>query len=95
MDLDHNDKGMPIGRYVFIGFGVIAGYFLITEHQAHLYGWLASYGIWLLLLVCPLMHFFMPHGHGGGHGHASHSENPDEKKSIPRAQIGRIARSKK
>jgi len=65
-------------KWIFIGFAVIAGYFLITEHRAHLYGWLASYGIWLLLLACPLMHLFMPHGHGGGREHSSHSD-PQEK----------------
>ena len=53
-------------KWVFIGFLLIAAYFLITEHRAHLYGWLATYGIWLLLLACPLMHLFMHHGHKRG-----------------------------
>lgn len=46
-----------------IGFLAIAGFYLVTEHRAHLYGILP----WLLLLACPLMHFFM-HGSHGGHG---------------------------
>ena len=54
---------------VFLG---IAGFFLITEHTAHLYGFL-PFG---LLLICLLMHVFMHGGHGkheeekkGGHHH--------------------------
>jgi hypothetical protein len=45
---------------VLIGFLAIGGYFLITEHGAHIVPFLP----WLLLLACPLMHLFM-HGHGG------------------------------
>ena len=50
---------------VLIGFLAIAGFFLITEHTAHVLGALP----WLLLAACPLMHLFMHHGHGG-HDHA-------------------------
>ena len=65
-----------------IVFLVIAAFFLITEHRAHLSGWLSSYGIWLLLLACPLMHLFMHGGHGhGGHGSSEASnESTKEKK---------------
>ncbi|PSO16100.1 DUF2933 domain-containing protein [Bradyrhizobium sp. MOS003] len=44
----------------------IAGALLFTQHQAHVLGVL----LWLPLLACPLMHFFM-HGRrrGGGHQH--------------------------
>ena len=48
---------------VLIGFLVIAGALLFTEHRAHVLGVL----IWLPLLACPLMHIFM-HGRHGGHG---------------------------
>ena len=51
-----------------IGFLAIAGFFLVTEHRAHLIpylGWLP----WLLLLAaCPLLHVFMHGGHGGHDG---------------------------
>jgi len=49
----------------WIGFLAIAGFFLITEHRAHLFGFLPI----LLLLACPLLHVFMHSGHGkyGGH----------------------------
>ena len=43
----------------------IAAYFLLSEHRAHFFGALP----FLLLLACPLMHFFMHHGHGGQAGH--------------------------
>ncbi len=47
-----------------IVFGAIAGFFILSEHRAHFFGWLP----YLLLLACPLMHLFMHGGHGG-HSH--------------------------
>lgn len=53
-------------KLVLIGFAVIAGFFLIAEHRAHVFPYLP----YLLLTACLLMHFFMHGGHGhGGHGH--------------------------
>ena len=46
---------------VLCGFLLIAGFYLLTEHTAHVLGALP----FLLLLACPLMHLFMHHGHGG------------------------------
>jgi hypothetical protein len=63
--------GSPVG-IVTLGFLGVAGYFLITEHAAHLFGVLP----WLLLAACPLMHLFMHHGHHGGHEHAAGSGHP-------------------
>lgn len=59
---------------VLIGFLVIAGVLLFTEHRAHVLGAL----VFLPLLLCPLMHLFMHGGHGshGGHAAGSHS-NPE------------------
>lgn len=65
-------------KWVFIGFAVIAAFFLIVEHKAHLSGWLSAYGIWLLLLACPLLHMFMHGGHGGHGGHGSHDNDGGE-----------------
>lgn len=56
---------------VVAGFLVIAGFLLFTEHRAHVLGAL----IYLPLLLCPLMHFFMH----GSHGHGSH-ERPDRER---------------
>lgn len=48
---------------------IIGGFFLWTEHQAHVWGALP----YLILLLCPLMHFFMHRGHGQSHdGHKDH-----------------------
>ena len=57
-------------KYAFIGFALIAAFFLFAEHRAHLLGALP----WLLLAACPLLHLF-GHRHGGGDkgdGHARH-----------------------
>ena len=59
------------GKWVFIGFLLIAGYFLFTEHRAHMIQYLP----FLLLLACPLLHMF--HGHGG---HGGGEEKKDESK---------------
>jgi hypothetical protein len=48
---------------VLICFVLIAGVLLLTEHRAHVLGAL----VYLPLLLCPLMHFFM-HGRHGGYG---------------------------
>ena len=62
-------------------FLIIGAFFLITEHRAHLSGWFSSYGIWLLLLACPLMHLFMHGGHGhGGHGSSEASNEAAKEK---------------
>lgn len=53
-----------------LAFFAIAAFFLLTEHRAHLVGAMP-----FLLLACPLLHFFMHHGHGGmGERQAPHDE---------------------
>lgn len=49
-------------RLVTIGFLLVIGYFLWTEHRAHVIQFLP----FLLLAACPLMHMFMHHGQGLG-----------------------------
>jgi len=56
-----------------LGFLVIAGFFVLTEHTAHVLGALP----YLLLLACPLLHLFMGHGGHGGPG-ARHGQHPGE-----------------
>ncbi len=70
-------------RQIFLIFLVIAGFYLITEHTAHIFGALA-YG---LLLLCPLLHLFM-HGDHAGHSPQSQRksqsdspQNPSESRS--------------
>ena len=50
----------------------IALFFLLREHCAHVSGNL----VYLILLLCPLMHLF---GHGGHHG-GHHSNDTDSEK---------------
>lgn len=80
-DYSNRESETPHGSFltsraglVFIGFAIIAGALLFTEHRAHVLGLL----IWLPLLACPLMHLFMHHGHGG---HASHGQSGDGRKA--------------
>ena len=73
MQNDHGpDQRSPpsLRTWVFVGFLFVAGFFLLTEHRAHVFGVLP----YLLLLACPLMHFF-GHGHGG-HGEKGTKPNP-------------------
>ena len=65
-------------------FGAIAAFFLITEHQAHLWGWLP----YLLLLACPLMHMFMHGGHGG-HEHRHGASRDGAAQGDPPVDRGR------
>lgn len=45
----------------FLGLGA---YYLVAEHRAHVFGILP----YAVLLLCPLMHLFMHHGHRHGAG---------------------------
>jgi Cu+-exporting ATPase len=50
-------------RIVLALFVVVVGFFLWTEHHAHVLSVLP----YLILLLCPLFHLFMHKGHGKGH----------------------------
>ena len=54
-----------------VGFLAVAGFFLLTEHTAHVFGALP----YLLIAACPLMHLFHHKGHGG-HGHHKDDSTP-------------------
>ena len=86
---DNADKTTSRTKWVFIGFLLIAAYFLVTEHRAHLSGWLSSYGIWLLLLACPVLHMFMHGGHSGHGGHGSHHDGSGEASDKQREEQGK------
>ena len=69
----HHEQKLSRAQWVLIGFLAVAGFFLVTEHRAHLFGFLP----FLLVLACPLMHFFMHGGHGhGGEGPPSSNATP-------------------
>ena len=67
----HASGGGGPGRWVFLGFLLIAGFFLVAEHRAHVWQFLP----YALLLACPLLH--MLHGHGG-HGGGDKRDKNDE-----------------
>jgi hypothetical protein len=85
--MEHEHESDNVGgmksraNIALIVFLVIAAFFLVTEHRAHLAGWI-PYWPYLLLLACPFMHLFMHGGHGhGGHGPSEASnESAKEKK---------------
>jgi hypothetical protein len=68
----HDDSQRPPRRnwssYAFIGFLAVAGFFLLTEHRAHLLGVLP----FLILLACPLLHF----AHHGRHNAPRERDDP-------------------
>ena len=58
-------------KWTFAAFAIIAAFFVLAEHRAHVLPFLP----WLILLACPLMHMFMHGGHGshgGDHGGGNH-----------------------
>lgn len=64
-DAQGGGKMSGLAKLVFVGFAIVAGYFLVTEHTVHVLSALPL----LLFLSCPLMHLFMHHGHKPGrHG---------------------------
>lgn len=56
-------------RVVLFAFLAIAGFYLLTEHTAHVFGILP----YLLVFACPILHF-LHGGHGGHGGHGSHHQ---------------------
>ena len=62
----------PAGLALLVAMAV-GGFYLVTEHTAHLFGALP----YLLLLACPLMHVFMHHGHGR-HGRPNGAPRGDD-----------------
>ena len=71
--LPENRDSSFVFKCILAGFLLVAGYFLVLEHKAHLEGAL-QYLPYLLLLACPLMHLFMHHGH---HGHGKRASSKD------------------
>lgn len=60
-------------RFVLFAFLAIAGFYLLTEHTAHVFGILP----YLLVLLCPILHFL--HGGHDGHGSQHRQEKGDER----------------
>ncbi len=64
MESDNNTWSSR-AKLAFGVFAIIAAFFVIAEHRAHVLPYLPL----LLLAACPLMHVFMHRGHGGHGGH--------------------------
>lgn len=78
--MDHQDRYPPFFWRSPTGIGLlvalaVVGFYLATEHAAHLLSVLP----YLIFLTCPLMHVFMHHGHGG-HGTSHRQETDDEQR---------------
>lgn len=65
--------GAPRTIKILIGviFAIGGGYYLWTQHRAHV----LQYWPLAIFLLCPFMHFF---GHRGHHGNKSPSRNSDQ-----------------
>jgi hypothetical protein len=72
---EHETHYLSKGRWVFYGFLALAGVLLLTEHRAHLLG----FWPFLILLACPLLHYFM-HGKHGNHEHRHETQQEGEGK---------------
>ena len=70
-------------KQAFALFAIVAGFFLLAEHRAHVLPYLP----WLFLAACPLMHMFMHHGHGRHH-HAPPGESAEQSNKIEGAGHG-------
>ena len=68
-----------------LGFLLIAGFFLQTEHRAHLFGILP----FLFLLACPLLHLL--HGGHGGHDIHGNQQTPRSRSHVDHSTHGSSA----
>jgi hypothetical protein len=64
-------------RVAFCIFLAVAAFYLVTEHRAHLFGWLP----YLIFLLCPLMHLFMHRSHPHGRGDDSNAASTTERQT--------------
>lgn len=80
-DVHYSPLRRRLGFWLFIA---IAGFYLLSEHRAHLMLG-APYLPFLILAVCPLIHLFGHRGHGG-HGGEPQQRSPGDSASPPTAE---------
>ena len=73
----HRTRSGKVFTWLICGLAVIAAYFVITAHWAHVSP-LLPYAV---LMVCPLMHLFMHRHHGRGSHHHDSMPRKDVKPS--------------
>lgn len=61
--------------WLLAGFLAVVGFFLITDHTAHFFGFLPYF----LLLACPLLHWLHHGGHGSRDGDHRHNDGGGKK----------------
>lgn len=74
---NRTNRPRQVSRFVFFGFVLIAAYFLITEHRAHLVGFV-PFLPFLLLAACPLLHLFHHRGHDHGSAEPPRPDPPQD-----------------
>lgn len=73
--IPHRQAGAVQVNRAVLAFFAIAAFLLLTEHRAHVFGPM----LFLLLLACLPLHFFMHRGHGGNGEHRhSHDNEGDQ-----------------
>lgn len=73
---------LRVGFWLFL---VIAAFFLLAEHRAHLV-WGLSYFPAFIFVACLVLHLFAHGGHGGhgGHGRSDHQPSSDSNDLVTR-----------
>jgi hypothetical protein len=64
MTQELSNRSNKLFRWTIWTAGAVALVYLIVEHRPHLLGWIP----YLIILACPLTHFFMHRRHGGHDG---------------------------
>jgi len=85
MEEEHGkaDSGASPGRrwrWALLGFLAIGLFYLLSEHRAHTLGVLP----FLIVLACPLLHYF----HHAGHGRHGNAEDRSRRDAPPRGPGG-------
>ena len=70
----YQDRGRRRAWFIAaLMLALVGGVYLVQQHWTHLAGnW-----VYIVLLLCPLMHLFMHGGHGNHSDHGSHQSSSD------------------
>jgi len=71
----YQDRGRRSAWFIAaLMLALVGGVYLVQQHWTHLAGnW-----VYVVLLLCPLMHLFMHGGHGSHGDHGSHHANRNQ-----------------